>query len=109
MDISRSHLLFAHFRSTFCVKAIIASIYLINRIPSKETSGISPHGKLLGVKPDYFPLKVFGCTFFMLLNNTPRFKLSAQSTLCVFLGYGDFKKGYQWILMHKYYMYLVMC
>lgn len=90
----RSLLLFAHIPSTFWGETVLTSVYLINPIPSKVISGISYHEKLFGMKPDYFPLIVFGCTCFILLHKTQYLKLSTRSILCDFLGYGDGRKGY---------------
>jgi len=38
---------------------------------------------------------VFGCTCFILHPHVKRNKLSSQSAICVFLGYGESKKGYR--------------
>jgi hypothetical protein len=39
--------------------------------------------------------RVFGCTCFVLRPHVERSKLSSRSIICVFLGYGEGKKGYR--------------
>lgn len=46
----------------------------------------------LKVFPCY--LKVISSTCFVLLSYVKRNKLCSRSTICIFLGYGDSKKGY---------------
>jgi hypothetical protein len=67
---------------------------LINTIPSSHSSGLSPFEKLYGYVPDYSSFRVFGCTCFVLRPHIERNKLSSRSVICVFLGYGEGKKGY---------------
>jgi len=68
---------------------------LINTIPSSYSSSLSPFEKLYGYVPDYSSFRVFGCTFFVLHPHVERIKLSSRSIICVFLGYGEGKKGYR--------------
>ena len=44
--------------------------------------------------PNYFSFRVFGCTCFVFRRHAKRSKLSYRSAICVFLGYGEGKKGY---------------
>ena len=67
---------------------------MINIIPSSHSSSLSPFEKLYGYVPDYSSFKVFGCTCFVLRPHVERSKLSSRSAICVFLGYGEGKKGY---------------
>jgi len=67
---------------------------LINIISSSNNSGLSPFKKLYGYVPDYSSFRVFGCTYFVLRPHVERSKLSSRSVICVFLGYGEGKKGY---------------
>jgi len=68
---------------------------LINTIPSSHNSGISPFEKLYEYVPDYSSFRVFGCTCFVLRPYVERSNLSPISAICVFLGYGEGKKGYR--------------
>ncbi|KAK2966733.1 hypothetical protein RJ640_000831 [Escallonia rubra] len=81
--------------SSFWGEAVLTSVYLINRIPTFVNGGFSPYEKLFGLRPDYSELRVFGCTCFVLLPKNERNKLTARSSLCLFLGYGIEQKGYR--------------
>jgi len=74
-------------------EAILTTTHVVNRILTSHNSGLSPFEKLYGHAPDYSALSVFGCTYFVLKPHVERTKLSAKSTLCVFMGYGLGKKG----------------
>lgn len=81
--------------SEFWGEAVLTAVNLINKIPSSHTSGLSPFEKLYGHAPDYSSLRVFGATCFVLRPRVERTKLSSRSAICVFLGYGEGKKGYR--------------
>jgi len=68
---------------------------LINIIQSSHSLGLSPFEKLYGHVPDYSSFRVFGCTCFALRPHVERSKLSSRSAICIFLGYGEGKKGYR--------------
>jgi hypothetical protein len=79
--------------SEFWGEAILTDVSLINTISSYHSSGFSFFEELYGYVPDYFSFRVFGCTCFVLRPHSERTKLSFQSAICVFLGYGEVKKG----------------
>ena len=81
--------------STFWGEAILTIMHLINKILSFHTSSLSPYKKLYGHPLDYFSLRVFGCTCFVLRPSVECNKLSSCSIICVFLGYDEGQKGYR--------------
>ncbi|CAL2273919.1 unnamed protein product [Prunus armeniaca] len=95
VETARSMLLSADVPKVFWGEAVLTANHVINRIPTSLTSGISPFERLYGNSPDYFSLKVFGCTCFVLRPPVEHTKLSARSAMCVFLGYGEGQKGYR--------------
>ncbi|GJT92490.1 gag-pol polyprotein [Tanacetum coccineum] len=95
VETARSFLLSADVPSVFWGEAVLTATYVINRIPTAHNSGLSPFKRLYGQVPDYSSLRVFGCTCFVLKPHVERTKLTAKSTLCVFLGYGSGQKGYR--------------
>jgi len=95
METARSLLLSASVPSMFWGESVLTAVRLINTIPSSYTSGVSPFEKLYGHAPDYSFFRVFGCTCFVLRPHVERSKLSSRSAICVFLGYGEGRKGYR--------------
>ena len=95
VETARSLLLSSSVPSVFWGEAVLTAVGLINTIPSSHISGFSPFEKLYGYAPDYSSFKVFGCTCFVLRPHVERSKLSSRSVICVFLGYGEGKKGYR--------------
>ena len=70
-------------------EVVLTVVTLINSIPSSHILGISPFEKLHGYAPDYSFFRVFGFTCFVLHPHVERSKLSSQSSICVFLSYGE--------------------
>jgi transposase InsO family protein len=95
VETARSLLLSAFVSSEFWGEVVLTVVSLINTIPSSHSSGLSPFEKLYGYVPNYSSFRVFGCTCFVLRPHVERSKLSSRSTICVFLGYGEGKKGYR--------------
>jgi hypothetical protein len=95
VETARSLLLSAFIPSEFWGEAVLTAVSLINTIPSSHSSGLSHFEKLYGYVPDYSSFRVFSCTCFVLRPHVERSKLSSRSAICVFLGYGEGKKGYR--------------
>jgi len=91
----QDHSYYLHMFQVSFGEAILTTTHVVNRILTSHNSGLSPFEKLYGHAPDYSALSVFGCTYFVLKPHVERTKLSAKSTLCVFMGYGLGKKGYR--------------
>jgi histone deacetylase 1/2 len=82
------------FLVNFGEKLFLLLLSLINTISSSYISGFSHFKKLYGYAPNYSFFRVFGCTYFVLHPYIKCSRLSARSTICVILGYGEGKKGY---------------
>jgi hypothetical protein len=103
VETARSLLLSASVPSEFWGEVVLTTVSLINTISSSHSSGLSPFEKLYGNVPNYSSFRVFCCTCFVLRPHTERSKLSSRSAICVFLGYGEGKKGYRYFdpITHK--------
>ena len=60
-------LLFACGPIEFLGEPVLLTVHLINKIPSSYTFGLSPFEKLYGYTTDYTSLRVFGCTYFVIV------------------------------------------
>jgi hypothetical protein len=64
-------------------------------LPSKTINNETPVHRLLGTKPDYKSLRMFGCACWPNLRPYNKRKLAFRSTQCVFLGYSPKHKGFK--------------
>ncbi|KAG9457992.1 hypothetical protein H6P81_002500 [Aristolochia fimbriata] len=95
LDTTRALLLSSSVPRAFWGEAVLSSVYIINRLPSLVLNNSTPFAVLYGSSPDYYFLRVFGSTCFVLLPERERDKLFARSAMCVFLGYGLQQKGFR--------------
>jgi hypothetical protein len=94
LDITRTLLLKSSLPSKFWIEALSTAIYLINRLPSQVLNFDSLCYRLHHKSPSYHDLHTFGYVCFVHLPSHKRYKLSTQSTKCVFLGYNISHKGF---------------
>ena len=74
---------------------VIATAYLINRLPSRVLKFKSPMEIIKGTKVDLSHLRVFGCICFVHIQYLYRDKLDPRAAKCIFLGYSSTKNGYK--------------
>lgn len=91
----KDHILHHNVPSHFWGDALLIACYLTNRIPSSVLQDQIPYSTL---NPQYdlypVPLRFFGCTCFVHDLSPGKYKLSAKSLKCIFLGYSHIQKGY---------------
>jgi len=75
--------------------AFETAVYLINRLPSRVSSNISPFQNVFHRRPDYSFLRIFGCQCFPFLRPYNRHKMDFRTGPCVFLGYSPHHHGYR--------------
>ncbi|PKU65522.1 Retrovirus-related Pol polyprotein from transposon TNT 1-94 [Dendrobium catenatum] len=95
LETSRTLLNTASIPYNYWPEAILTSVYLINRMPSPNTTNLSPFELFHKTQPRYDHLRTFGCECFYLLPPHSHHKLQPKSKSCVFLGYSDTYKGYK--------------
>ncbi|KAL6323474.1 hypothetical protein AAG906_039046 [Vitis piasezkii] len=86
--------------SQFWGDSILTTTYLINRMPSRALSFVTPLQKFQEFFPHsrcgaHLPLHVFGSTVFVHAHTSKRNKLDPKALKCVFLGYFSTQKGYK--------------
>ena len=94
MNVARFLLFQVNLPHQFWSFAILHSVFLINRIPSKVLHNASPHELLNNKLPDLGFLKVFGCLAFACSLTRHRTKFDSRSRKCIFLGYQHGTKGF---------------
>ena len=100
LEVAQALLFTSHMPSQFWGDSILTTTYLINRMPSKVLSVVTPLQKFqefflhsrLGA---HLPLSVFGSTVFVHAHAPKRNKLDPRALKCVFLGYSSIQKGYK--------------
>ena len=96
VEAARTLLLHHKAPQRFWGDAILATCYLINRMPSSALHDQIPHSILLFTQPlFYLPPRVFGCVCFVHILTPGQDKLSTKATKCVFLGYSRLQRGYR--------------
>ncbi|KAD4584166.1 hypothetical protein E3N88_21767 [Mikania micrantha] len=85
----------SHVPQHFWHFAFETAVYLINRMPSRTNSSISPFEHIFHHPPDYSFLRVFGSQCFPYLRPYNKHKMDFRSTSCVFLGYSSSHHGYR--------------
>lgn len=81
--------------TTYWVDAFSSATFIINRLPTQTTNGMSPFEVLFDCKPNYNNFRTFGCRVFPYLRDYAENKLATRSLPCIFLGYSTQHKGYK--------------
>ena len=99
MEVARSLMLDKCVPNHLWGHAVLAAVYLINRVPSRVLDFqtlldvLQKHVSLVSVSK--LPPKVFGCIAYVHVYSHQRSKLDACALRCVFIGYANNKKGYK--------------
>lgn len=79
----------------FWGECVLTATYIINRLPSKLLKDKTPYEVLLGNKPPYNHLRIFGCLVYAKDNKKGGDKFGERGRPCVFVGYPNGQKGYR--------------
>ncbi|GAA0139646.1 transmembrane signal receptor [Lithospermum erythrorhizon] len=95
LQVARAILFQSHLPIHFWGKAILTTIYIINRLPS-STIGFKIHfERLYNRQPEFKHMRVFGCLCFVTVTGPHSDKFQPRAFKGVFLGYASNKKGYK--------------
>lgn len=78
----------------YWLEAFNASVFLVNRMPTKALFDVSPWEVLFQKSPNYSFLRVFDCACYPWLRPYTCNKMKFRSIKCVFIGYNLNHKGY---------------
>lgn len=96
---NRALLTTAHAPQRYWTNAVIAAVYLMNRMPSRMLNFETPLQALDHHVPLpsflMIPPRIFGCVAYVHLHKNQRSKLDPCAVRCIFLGYAAHKKGYR--------------
>ena len=96
VETARTLLLHHKVPQRFWGDAILATCYLINRMPSSVLHDQIPHSISLPTQPlFYLPPRVFGCVCFVHILTPGQDRLSLPKPRSVFLGYSRLQRGYR--------------
>ena len=100
IEIARALLFTSHMPSHFWGDSILTAIYLINRMPGRVLSFVTPLQKFREFFPHsrldaHLPLCVFWSTVFVHTHGPKRNKFDPRALKCVCLGYSSTQTGYK--------------
>ena len=75
-------------------EAFSTTTYLLNRLHTPVLNHKSPYEQIFHQPPDYY-LRTFGCACYPCLRPYSRHKFHFRTSLCIFLGYSPYHKGYK--------------
>ena len=82
----------AHFPIHFWGYSLLASTYIINRIPTPTLQNKSPYEVLHGTPPSLDHMRIIGCQAYAYHHTTDKF--DSRATPTILLGYPHNQKGY---------------
>jgi transposase InsO family protein len=99
LETARSLLFENHVPKNFWDTAVVAAVYVINRLPTKANNYQTPL-RTLAIHcpiPSVLSLtpKIFGCVAYVHVPKTQRSKIDPCAVKCVYLGIGFNQKGYK--------------
>lgn len=79
----------------FWGEAVTHAVYILNKLPTRSLSQVTPHEAWSGQKPSVGDLKVFGCVCYMKVPSIFTRKLDDRSQLLVHFGRESGTKAYR--------------
>lgn len=95
IEMARSLLKERNLPINFWGEAIRHSIYLLNRLPTRAVTGITPYEAWSRNKPHLEDLRVFGCLAHMRVPTEKLTKLDNRSKQVIYLGKESGTKAYR--------------
>lgn len=95
MEMARSYLKEMNLPSMLWAEAVRHTVYVLNRLPTRALTGVTPYEVWYEKKPDIGHIRIFGCTVHMKLQSKNVQKLDDRSKSVVNLGREPGTKGYR--------------
>jgi hypothetical protein len=84
-----------HLPNEYWVDAVVCSVYIMNKIPTRSVKNQVPHESWSGKNNNVSHLRIFGCVAYAHVPQQMRRKLDERSEKCVFVGYSEDSKEYR--------------
>lgn len=96
LDKVRAMLKQADLPPRYWAEAVAHAVHLYNRAPHRAITGVTPHEKYTGLRPDLADARIFGCDAYAFLHpGEARRKLDDRAVKLVYLGWSTEAKGYK--------------
>lgn len=95
MEMVRSIMKEKELPAKFWGEAVRHAVYVLNRLPTRALTGVTPYEAWKGDKPDVSHIRVFGCLCHMRVPSQGMKKLDDRSVLVINLGREPGTKGYR--------------
>lgn len=95
MGMTRSFLKGRHLPAMFWGEAVRHTVYVLNRLPTRSLTGMTPYEAWSNRKPDIAHIRVFGCLCHMKVPTPGLKKLDDRSLAVINLGREPGTKGYR--------------
>jgi Reverse transcriptase (RNA-dependent DNA polymerase)/gag-polypeptide of LTR copia-type/Integrase core domain/GAG-pre-integrase domain len=95
VESARSMLHGANLDFAYWGEALLTSVYLRNRSPTRSLANVTPYEAWYGKKPTLNHLRIFGCKAYAHVPKVNRGKLDAKAIECVFVGYSNDSDTYR--------------
>ncbi|KAL8112462.1 hypothetical protein AgCh_019968 [Apium graveolens] len=95
VEMARSFLKEKSLPAIFWAEAVRYSVYILNRLPTRALSRVTPYEAWTGRKPDMGHIRIFGCLAHMKLPANQVTKLSNRSKMVIKLGKEPGSKAYR--------------
>jgi hypothetical protein len=93
MNMDRIMLKEKHLPNEYWDDAVVCSLYILNRIPTKSVKHQVPQETLSGKNNNISHLRIFGCVAYAHVSEQMMRKLDDKSEKCVFFGYSEDSKA----------------
>jgi hypothetical protein len=95
MNMARSMLKGKHILNEYWGDAVICSVYILNKIPTKSVKNQVPYEAWSGKNKNVSHLNILRCVSYAHVPKEMRIKLVERSEKCVFIGYSEDSKAYR--------------
>lgn len=95
MEMARSYLKEMNMPAMLWGEAVRHTIYVLNRLPTRALTGLTPYEAWSGTRPDISHIRVFGCKAHMKIPSQKVKKLDDRSVCVVNLGKEPGSKAYR--------------